>query len=262
MIDNQVQRDKKVYDLAERFLAILLIVMLLTLMASDTQGQERRTFNVGQKSEAYEIMECFPNGEGPFPAVLYTGGSILDAMGIDAVEKIGYKITGICQAFAVAGYATFIPLRERIRTARGGYVRYDPRYKDIIDAAINYAKGFTNVDQGKVSLVGYSMGGLVALIVAEDRKDLRSVVVMAPASRNWPFGTTVRYASDLNAPILLIVEKGDDLWITRGVDELEAAFQKYHKDAKVIRYDRGGGHNLFFSPDYYWQDVIDFLRSK
>ncbi|MBI3000442.1 MAG: hypothetical protein HYY46_18605 [Deltaproteobacteria bacterium] len=38
--------------------------------------------------------------------------------------------------------------------------------------------------------------------------------------------------------------------------------KKHGKQAKVIRYSQGGGHELFFNVGYYWGDVRAFLREK
>jgi hypothetical protein len=107
------------------------------------------------------------------------------------------------------------------------------------------------------------MGALVSLLVAEERKDLRAIVLSAPASKNRQhFESAVRYVSEITAPVLLMVERGDDEHIHNGVNELDAAFQRHNKPAKVMRYNRGGGHNLFFTVDYYWPDVVSFLMAN
>ena len=105
------------------------------------------------------------------------------------------------------------------------------------------------------------MGGLVTLLIGEEHKDLRALVVSAPASKNSVFPSTVYYAKEITVPILLMIERNDARHIHRGVDDLESAFKKNKTPAKVIRYDRGGGHNLFFTVDYYWPDVIYFLKA-
>ena len=57
-----------------------------------------------------------------------------------------------------------------------------------------------------------------------------------------------------------MVERNDDNVIHRNVDALEKALRSAGKPHRVIRYDKGGGHELFFTADYYWSDLIRFLR--
>jgi acetyl esterase/lipase len=50
--------------------------------------------------------------------------------------------------------------------------------------------------------------------------------------------------------------------IRRGVKKLENALREAGKEVRLIRYNRGGGHQLFWSVDYYWKDLADFLKEK
>jgi hypothetical protein len=106
------------------------------------------------------------------------------------------------------------------------------------------------------------MGGLITLLIEEERKDIRTLVVSAPASKEGVFASTVHYVNEINAPILLMVERSDASHIHKAVDDLASAFKKYNKSAELIRYDQGGGHNLFFTVDYYWPDVVKFLKAN
>ncbi len=41
---------------------------------------------------------------------------------------------------------------------------------------------------------------------------------------------------------------------------LERALRAHGKEVHAIRYDRGGGHRLFWDAGYYWKDERSFLR--
>ena len=149
-----------------------------------TASAEFSTFPV--KSENYNALECRPKGDGPFPVVVYNHGSIVDAVGFAKAREIGNKLDEICSALANAGFVAFFPIREKINAARW-YADYQPYYNDVVNAAIDHVKTLRYADITRINLMGHSMGGLVALLVAEERKDLRSMVVSAPASKNKVF---------------------------------------------------------------------------
>ena len=220
---------------------------------------EFSTFPV--KGEKYNALECRPKGDGRFPAVVYNHGSIVDAVGLVKAKEMGNKLDEICAAIAKEGFVAFFPIREKINAARW-YADYQPYYKDVVNSAIDHVKSLGYVDPSRVNLMGHSMGGLITLLIGEERKDIRALIVSAPASKNRVFASTVYYADEINAPILLMVERSDAYHIHKGVNDLESAFKKYNKAAKLIRYDQGGGHNLFFTVDYYWPDVVEFLNAN
>ena len=209
----------------------------------------------------YNALECRPEGPGPFPAVVYNHGSIVDAIGLAKAHELGNRLDEICSKLAEDGFVGFFPIREKINATRW-YADYQPYYNDVVNAAIDHVKTLPYVDKTKINLMGHSMGGLVTFLVAEERKDLRTLVVSAPASKNKAFSSAVYYANEINVPILMMIERSDATHIHKGVSDLEAAFKKHNKAAIVIRYDQGGGHNLFFTVDYYWPDVQKFLKAN
>ena len=58
----------------------------------------------------------------------------------------------------------------------------------------------------------------------------------------------------------MMVENDDDDVIRRDVDRLEVALRAAGKPFETVRYDRGGGHRLFWDSGYYWPELIRFLR--
>ena len=49
--------------------------------------------------------------------------------------------------------------------------------------------------------------------------------------------------------------------IRRGVDFLERALVSRGKALRMVRYDRGGGHELFYDVGYWWDDFQAFLQA-
>jgi hypothetical protein len=73
---------------------------------------------------------------------------------------------------------------------------------------------------------------------------------------------TLSRVSLLDAPVLLLLEGEDRSEIQNNFDALDRILREHKKEVKSIRYDRGGGHDLFHSPGYYLQDVKAFLHEK
>jgi dienelactone hydrolase len=249
---------------------IVLILIILAYGHAAVAAPASFSANGGQ----LDALLCRPKGVGPFPAVVYNHGSIVDAIGLSAAAARGNKLDVICEALAEEGFLAFFPVREQVPRGKG-YNNYQDYYKNIVSSAIDHVKTFPDVDISRLALMGHSMGGLLTLLVGEERKDLKILVVEAPAagaSKMGPkgsvgcdlcrvFSSAVYYADRLNAPLLLLVETGDAPHILKGVDQLEEALKK-GKLAKVIRYSQGGGHDLFFTVDYYWKDVLIFLHEN
>ena len=43
---------------------------------------------------------------------------------------------------------------------------------------------------------------------------------------------------------------------------LQEALRRYGKEFRAIRYDRGGGHKLFWKVGYYWKNLRTFLHEE
>jgi dienelactone hydrolase len=135
------------------------------------------------------------------------------------------------------------------------HMSYEEYYSDVVSRAVAHVKGLTDVDPARIALVGFSMGGFTSLKVAVERKDLKAVV-------HGLLGEAAKNVGSLTAPVLLLVEASDERNILQGAALLEQALRTHGKEARVIRYNRGGGHQLFYTVDYYWPDIRAFLQEK
>ena len=84
----------------------------------------------------------------------------------------------------------------------------------------------------------------------------------APAPGRGHLAAAVEGAGSIAVPVLLLVDASDSSVILEGFEMLERALRKHRKDLKAVRYDRGGGHRLFWKVGYYWKDVREFLTEK
>ncbi len=199
-----------------------------------------------------QALICIPDGKGSFPAVVYNHGKIVDILGYKEAIKRGYDLKGICQTLANDGFLAFIPIRS---SGKGNI----PGHKKEVSHAVDYIKNHPKVDPSKIALMGFSRGGLLTLMVGVERNDLQALIILAPAPGRGHFAEAVQHVSKINVPVLLLVETGDSPIIIKDYEMLEQALRKHKKEVQAIRYNRGGGHRLFWSVGYYWKDVRAFL---
>ncbi|MGH7772008.1 MAG: dienelactone hydrolase family protein [Candidatus Binatia bacterium] len=202
-----------------------------------------------------KALLCRPLGEGPFPTVVYSHALIVDLNGYQGAARRGYDLDGICQALAADGFLAFAPIRQ----SGPGNI---PRHKEEASRAIDYVKTLPDVDASRIALMGFSRGGLLTLMVGLERKDLKALLILAPAPGEGHFAEAVKRISSLRAPVLLLVEASDDPRILENSSALERALLGPGGEVRSIRYNRGGGHRLFYDAGYYWNDVSAFLREK
>ena len=204
-----------------------------------------------------EALLCRPEGKGPFPAVVHNHGVGVDIQGFQKAVRRGYNLPAICKELSDAGFLTFIPIRQG---GRGLSTLLS--HKAQVLQAVDYVKGLPEVDPSRVAVMGNSRGALLTLMVGVEQKGLKALVIMAPAEIGRYFSTTLSQVPSLDAPVLLLVEASDESDIQNNFDMLDRILREHKKEAKSIRYDRGGGHNLFHSAGYYLQDVKAFLNEK
>lgn len=203
-----------------------------------------------------EGLLCRPEGTGPFPAVIHNHGVGVDTLGYEKALRRGYNLPAICKELSADGFLTFVPIRQG-----GPGLRNLPPHKEQVVAAIDYVRRLPDADPARLALTGNSRGGLLTLMVGLEQPDLKGLVIMAPAEIGRNFSNALSQVSSLNTPVLLLVEKSDDVEFQNNFDALDRALRENNKKVKSIRYVRGGGHNLFHA-GYYLADVKAFLHEN
>jgi len=204
-----------------------------------------------------EALLCQPQGKGPFPAVVHNHGVGVDIQGYQKAVRRGYDLPGICKELAAAGFLTFIPIRHG-----GSGLRNIPPHKDQVLEAIDYVKRLPEVDPSRIALMGNSRGALLTLMVGVEQKELKALIIMAVPEIGKNLAKAMSDITALEAPVLLLVEAGDEPEFQKNFDALDQALRANNKEVKSMRYNRGGGHNLFHSVGYYMTDVTAFLKDK
>ena len=205
-----------------------------------------------------EPLICKPAGQAPFAVVIWNHGLVRDAATFANAQR-GWR--NMCEALAAEGYLAYIPIRRFVRNLGPADIT---READELSKAVNTAIAMPDVDRTKVAIMGHSRGATLALMVAVKRRDLAAVILTAPAPIPPKFlGDTMDRVRSMSAPVLLMVEKGDELGGLEATREIDDRLKRRSKDDhRTIRYDRGGGHFLFIKKDYWWDDLRTFLEEK
>ena len=135
-----------------------------------------------------------------------------------------------------------------------------PGHKKDVLLALDYLKSRSDVDPSRIALMGFSRGGLLALMVGVERDDLKGLLLLAPAPGLGHFEAAVNEVPKLSASVLLLVDKNDSAPILRDFDLLELALKRHGKVRRAVKYSDGSGHRLFWSVGPWWKDVAEFLR--
>ncbi|MFX0203177.1 MAG: dienelactone hydrolase family protein [Candidatus Hodarchaeota archaeon] len=227
-----------------------LLILFISGCASNTSLVKYNFDGTNNKALIFK-----PEGKGPFPVVIYNHGMIVDIHGLSGAYDHGYELENICQTLADSGYFVFAPIRQSGRGNISGHKRE-------VDRAIDYVKKLPDVDPSRIGLMGFSRGGLLTLMVAVERNDLKALVILAPAPGRGQFAEAVRQVSSINAPVLLLVEANDEQHILEDFEMLSRSLENFGKESRIVKYNRGGGHRLFYTVGYYWDDVRRFLKDN
>jgi dienelactone hydrolase len=229
---------------------ISLVVVSVVLFACVAKGS-----SVIYSTKDYELKAqlCRPEGNGPFPAVMYNHGGL--------GTTIGGAPSETCTALAKEGYVGFSPIRRPTRQLSG--------HLDDVMAAVDYLKGLPYVDDGRIGIMGFSRGGMLTFQAAARSNDFKAVVIMATAMGPGGRGLDLSEAELISAPLLLLVAENDtgsfrtrDMNTLEGTKRLTRALEAADKDVRLVIYPPYGsdGHTLFFNVGNYWPDIIEFLK--
>ena len=140
---------------------------------------------------------------------------------------------------------------------------------DDVMAAVSYLKSLKYVDKDRIGIMGFSRGGMLTYQAATRQNAFKAVVIMATAMGRDGRGLNPAMATNISAPVLLLVAKNDTgSRKTMGMNTVKETKKLYNvlkeaeKDVELIIYPPHGndGHSLFFSVGNYWEDIAGFLK--
>lgn len=219
-----------------------------------------------------------PEGDGPFPAVLYNHGS----------EKLPGSKPEIGNFFAANGYVLFVPHRRGQGRSPGNYIMdalngvqrmargplmvqlLDQQSQDVA-AALDFLKKLPYVDPGRIAVAGCSFGGIQTVLAAEKDLGLRAAVAFAPGAMTWRESTDIQArlvdaARRATVPVFLIQAENDyDLSPTQALSKEMEQAGKPHRAKVYPPYGttqaEGHGGFCFRGVDVWGGDVLSFLSA-
>jgi len=211
---------------ASLLIASLLLLLVLFPAAASAQSPPAPvevTFSSGSL-----VLHGFlykPEGQGPFPAILWNHGS----------ERRPGWLPEVAPLFLSKGYVLFIPHRRGHGRSPGDYVMDlleranqsggpSARNKMLVElmeqhlqdqvAAFAYLKGLPEVDPQRIAVAGCSFGGIQTVLMAEKGLGVRAAVDFAGAAQNWQHSPELRArviqaVQHSQMPIFFIQAKND-----------------------------------------------------
>ncbi len=220
-----------------------------------------------------------PEGNGPFPAILYNHGS---------ESNPGTK-PELGKFFSAKGYVFFVPHRRNhgrsphdshieslyAQGARSIVTLHEFHLEDQL-AAFSYLKQLSYVDTGRIAVAGCSYGGIQTVLAAERNAEqnlgLRAAVNFAGAAQSWRGSSSLRdrlarAVRKATIPIMFVQAENDyDLTPSR---VLSAELQQLGKPTKLAIFPPYGntreeGHGGFCAraTNVWGDEVLAFLTAN
>ncbi|MDP9129023.1 MAG: prolyl oligopeptidase family serine peptidase [Candidatus Binatota bacterium] len=219
-----------------------------------------------------------PEGNGPFPAILYNHGS---------ERKPGAK-PDLGKFFSAKGYVFFVPHRlSHGRSPNNSQIDslYDQGARSIVTlhefhlgdqlAALSYLKQRSYVETSRIAVAGCSYGGIQTVLAVESNAEqnlgLRAAVNFAGAAQSWRASSSlrdrlIRAVRKATIPIMFVQAENDyDLTPSR---VLSAELQQLGKPNRLAIFppygntrEEGHGGFCFGGTNVWGDEVLSFLES-
>jgi carboxymethylenebutenolidase len=234
-----------------RVLAVILASALFCLASAAAHGQTAPSYaelfypSAGLRIQAYLYK---PEGEGPFPAVIYNHGSR------EGRERASVPFEHIGAWLSRAGYVVLVPERDVL-------------------AAADYLRTQSFLDPKRVAVMGWSFGGIVTMFAASRSPQFGAAIDQAGGALTWNGNPDIRAAlmaaaERVATPTLLQVAENDRT--TASITTLGAILERRGVAHRTVVYASfvpakegalAPGHLLFSAQGLsVWQgDVLDFL---
>ena len=217
-----------------------------------------------------------PEGNGPFPAVLYNHGS----------EKRPGSKPEIAHFFTANGYVLFVPHRRGHGRSPGSYimdtlgntqssvrgqvmVNLLEQQNEDVTAALDYLKRLPYVDAKRIAVAGCSFGGIQTVLTAEKNLGLRAAVPIAAGAQNWSRTSELQdrmIAAVRRATVPVFLLQAENDYDTSPTRVLGKEMEKAGKTHKAVVYPPYGtsaqeGHGGFCGRgmSVWGKDVLAFL---
>ncbi len=218
-----------------------------------------------------EIIEFASNGGRASGYLAVPDGGPQSGPGIIVLQEwwgLVDQIKRTCDRFAGAGFValapdlyhgTSVPLTEPDEAGKQMMaLRMEDAAKDL-SGAVDELRRRTGRDQ--VGVIGFCMGGGLALVLATQRPDAVKAVVPAYGLIPWP-DAQPDY-SKLEAAVQVHAASEDDFFTPDAARQLESELKSFGKSVEFHHYE-GAGHAFFNEdrPEAYHQESADLLWDR
>jgi dienelactone hydrolase len=217
------------------YLFSAIIILLLSIQPA---GAEKTTAYLKYADETVKLDIYNPGGEGCAVAILIHGASGIEG---DRATRYENFATDLMQKGIIAINVHYFDSKQN-------------NWVNTILETISYTQKIPNVDKNKIGLIGYSLGGTLALRAASfDNR----VKLLATASGFLPAGFTKEEA--LRLPKILMISGDQD----PAINTLNTLRQWLAESGKSfeVKIDKGIGHDNVpmnvFQED--WQTIVQFF---
>ena len=221
--------------------SLLLVVLILSvLFANCAFGEQRREYLEYDKERVR--LDIYNPGYRDCPVVILIHG----AAGIEGIRAARYKgfATDLMNNGAIAINVYYLDSRRK-------------NWTQTIIQTIDYAQEIPNADRNRIGILGYSLGGTVALKVASSD---RRVKLLATNAGYLPSGFTKEDAANL--PKTLMISGTKDHAINT-LNKIKQWFKELGKPLQT-QINRGLGHNNIpmsvFNKN--WKTIVRFFRDN
>ncbi len=260
-------------------------VVFFCIAAATAQGQpetESAYSEVFYPSANLRIQAYLykPDGDGPFPVVIYNHGSR------DGRERASVPFQYVGKMLTRAGYAVLVPERRGYGKSDGSTWREEvgsDQYRlitrlqaetDDVLAAVEYLRTVRFADTSRMGVMGWSFGGIVTMLAASRSTAFLAAVDQAGGALSWDGNAHLRSALVAAAekaatPTLFMVAKNDRT--TSSITTLAEIFRKRGVPHRMVIYEpftpaqgtrvAAPGHAVFSAQGTsVWEsDVVQFL---
>ncbi len=260
--------------------AVVAMIVAGGISPAFAQGGDQESFTtVFYNSGSLRIQAYLykPRGDGQFPLVIYNHGS---RRGHEK-ESVPFRYVG--NLLLQRGFAVLVPERRGYGQS-DGQPFYDEVGNDVgsrfvgrleaetgdVLAALDFLKTLPWVDQRRIGIMGWSLGGIISVFAVSRSDRFQAAVDQAGGALTWPVSGALQRklkdaAQKIKIPVLFMDAKNDRT--TDAVTELAKILTSNQTPNQVILYDPfrpaqnsdkiAPGHLIFSVQGYtIWQDDV------
>jgi len=253
--------------------AFIILLAALPAISQHTTAPEPKLVSFPAGSATLSGVYYLPQGNGPFPAVLWNHGS----------EPRPGTQEELAQFYTSEGFIFFLPHRRGQGRSPGPYIMYEIRRsgpdgavrlqetanEDVV-AAMQWLRSQPQVDANRIVVSGCSFGGIQTLLSAEKELGARAFIAFAPAAESWSNGALrlrlEEAVKSAKAPVFILQAKNDyNIEPTKVLGKIAASHggrqQIYEKFGKTEQDAHWAFATTAPGIAVWRNDVLDFIHS-